>query len=348
MKRKLFMKNIYILLLLNFSILYSCSQLETSTPERKIAAYKSCNELALDIIGAKKDDSVDRILRAELLLKRKLTAKEISSINSAHFVGMNELGKDGSPAGLFNYSHRQLARKARILKQAGFSSSEIRSLMEKKIVGVLSEAQIMAALSAEDLAPSMNITIRQSGGLEQYYSLDSPDLVGKKILVNFIMDQYTPGANEPRYPVPQMVLTRDYLDESSQELINNLKIKSMKADNEFNEYGGWIVYTDQGAYSSDLITSNDPYMIANDIAANSFLQAIEMVKGAEGSSAKIRDIEFYHSHLERGEAFSAGDLEFVSKNTPKMLKLLESGGTFAMYAIPYKGQVLFKNSVKKK
>jgi hypothetical protein len=58
------------------------------------------------------------------------------AVYRAHMIGVGELGADRkTPARVGNYSFKQLLRKARILKRAGFTWYERRVLMQKKVVG---------------------------------------------------------------------------------------------------------------------------------------------------------------------------------------------------------------------
>ena len=68
-------------------------------------------------------------------LKRNLSDKELSAIERAHRIGLGEKGKDGKISAVGNYTQAQLRKKRNILAQAGFSKKEIRTLMEKGIVG---------------------------------------------------------------------------------------------------------------------------------------------------------------------------------------------------------------------
>jgi hypothetical protein len=76
-----------------------------------------------------------RVTDAETAIHRLLTKPQQTALNAAHEVGVGEPGKDGTPAKVDNYTPAQIAEKARILKDAGFTSNEIRTLMEKGIVG---------------------------------------------------------------------------------------------------------------------------------------------------------------------------------------------------------------------
>jgi hypothetical protein len=59
------------------------------------------------------------------------------AVLNAHNVGMGEIGADGvNMAGYNNWTRAQLRQKTEILKQAGFSSEEIRTIFERKLAGV--------------------------------------------------------------------------------------------------------------------------------------------------------------------------------------------------------------------
>ena len=85
--------------------------------------------------------SVARLNRAESVLNRELSEKQAQGILKAHKVGRGEIGRNGRPAKAGNYTTEQLLRKTRILKQSGFTSEEIRTLMENKVVGSSSDEQ---------------------------------------------------------------------------------------------------------------------------------------------------------------------------------------------------------------
>ena len=74
----------------------------------------------------------------ESSLKRTLTQQEVEALEKAHLVGKGEVGKNGQPAGVGNYTLAQLRKKAEVLKRAGFSEQEIRKLMEDRVVGISS------------------------------------------------------------------------------------------------------------------------------------------------------------------------------------------------------------------
>lgn len=68
---------------------------------------------------------------------KRLIDRDRDAVDRAHRIGAGELGADGvNPAAVGNYSPAQLRRKAEILRAAGYSSDEIRLLMESRVVGV--------------------------------------------------------------------------------------------------------------------------------------------------------------------------------------------------------------------
>ncbi|MBK7843414.1 MAG: hypothetical protein IPJ71_06910 [Bdellovibrionales bacterium] len=77
------------------------------------------------------------VARSEIseMLKREITENEMNAIEKAHLEGAGEIGENGGPAGVGNYTFGQKRRKSKILKEAGLSDSEIRVLMEKGRVG---------------------------------------------------------------------------------------------------------------------------------------------------------------------------------------------------------------------
>ncbi len=104
--------------------------------------------------------NIERINQAVKAIGRKATDKEASAVHKAHEIGMGEVGKDGiSAAKIGNYTQAQILKKARILKVAGFNSSEIRSLMENGVVG-LSE---FVDMGMKVLAATENLAGNTSG-----------------------------------------------------------------------------------------------------------------------------------------------------------------------------------------
>ena len=74
--------------------------------------------------------------KAEEVLGLTLSPSQKRAVEEAHLVGQGERGKNGALAGIGNYTEAQLRRKADILRRAGFSREQRRTLMEKGVVGV--------------------------------------------------------------------------------------------------------------------------------------------------------------------------------------------------------------------
>ena len=65
------------------------------------------------------------------LLGRPLKSRERNAIIEAHEISKGEVGKDGTPARMGNYTQAQLHRRAQILKESGLSQADIQLLMER-------------------------------------------------------------------------------------------------------------------------------------------------------------------------------------------------------------------------
>lgn len=79
----------------------------------------------------------ERISVAQQLLDRELTPEEQDALWRAHKIGEGpeDRGKDSRKPGVYNYTTEQVAKKARILAEAGFSPKERRMLLEAGIAG---------------------------------------------------------------------------------------------------------------------------------------------------------------------------------------------------------------------
>ena len=77
-------------------------------------------------------------LAEDSLKRRNLTQREVAAVESAHNIGRGEIGLDGSPARIGNYTPAQLRQKMKILEEAGFSKAERRKLVEDGVVGLSS------------------------------------------------------------------------------------------------------------------------------------------------------------------------------------------------------------------
>ena len=114
--------------------------------------------------------------RAEEVLKTKLSPAQQRAVEEAHLVGRGEKGKDGSIAGIGNYTEDQLKRKADILKRAGFSRNQRRTLMEAGVVGddILKRAdeQLEEALQKIRKSPEEPVLKAQGYKPEYYKGVD--------------------------------------------------------------------------------------------------------------------------------------------------------------------------------
>ena len=68
--------------------------------------------------------------------QRPLSRREAMAIQAAHKIGEGQLGRDGTPAGIGNYTNRQLRDKVKILRDAGFSRGDRRKLIQSGLIGI--------------------------------------------------------------------------------------------------------------------------------------------------------------------------------------------------------------------
>ncbi len=113
------------------------------------------------IVNAGIENEEDRKNQArELLLPRELKDTELDAIIAAHDVGKTERGLVGDSTEIFDYTFPHIAKKAEILKAAGFTSEEIRTLMENGIVG---NGGIPAGGEGEDSDLDIDTSARSKG-----------------------------------------------------------------------------------------------------------------------------------------------------------------------------------------
>ena len=103
----------------------------TSVSDRALQAGLSGIPFAKRLRGAKTNSPANK---AEEILGR-LNRSQKRAVEAAYLVGSGEKGKDGSLAGIGNYTQAQLRRKTEILQQAGLSPFQRRKLMESGVVG---------------------------------------------------------------------------------------------------------------------------------------------------------------------------------------------------------------------
>ena len=102
------------------------------------------------------------------------------AIEEAHLEGFGEKGKNGALAGIENYTEAQLRRKAKILKKAGFSLPQRRTLMESGTVGVMMDVDLttlsrrrMYQVEIESLSPEeLRLLNVKKLSVEQLQQLD--------------------------------------------------------------------------------------------------------------------------------------------------------------------------------
>lgn len=98
--------------------------------------------------------------RVSQILGREVTQSESDAIERAHLIGVGEIGKDGGPAALGNYTWGQLRKKNVELKEHGFSDKEIRLLVEKNVVGFTPE-EARSLFAQRYLDPNKSTNPRQ-------------------------------------------------------------------------------------------------------------------------------------------------------------------------------------------
>ena len=82
----------------------------------------------------------ERLSESERVLGRTLNTDQRQAVIDAHNVGTGQVGRDGTPAGIGNYTQTQIAGKARRLREAGFNRIQARELMENGLVGTATKA----------------------------------------------------------------------------------------------------------------------------------------------------------------------------------------------------------------
>lgn len=124
--------------------------------------------------AAKLTDS-DRKKAAGLLLNQNAAAgaakRVLSSAEEKALINAHEVGK---PRGYFTYTREDLAEKSRILKEAGFSNSERRLLMESGITGEITDPWTINAITThykKTLGKVEGLSAQQSAAIIKMESL---------------------------------------------------------------------------------------------------------------------------------------------------------------------------------
>lgn len=214
----------------------------------------------------------------------------------------------------------------------------------------ISTERIQAAMKAELAPPTTTISVRSETMEKDYLMLDNPQWWGQHINVDFFDNRYVqPGeAVEIKADrVPQLVLTKDFLDQSAQKLIQELKRQS--GWDSFQEVGGWIIYTDKHIYVSEVFGETHKSrhgVLGQALMMEQFEKVYKKVINNEGPTPVVADIEFYHTHYSRGEALAPGDYEGQRRYFRKRFKkILSPEGVYSIYAIPIQGEVIFRHAI---
>jgi hypothetical protein len=102
--------------------------------------------------------------KAQEILGRELTLAEQQAIERAHQIGNGQVGRDGSAAGVGNYTSQQLQDKYNTLASQGFAKSDIKKLMDYGIVG---KPRRISGTAWEALDPEATRTHRRFGKFYQ-------------------------------------------------------------------------------------------------------------------------------------------------------------------------------------
>lgn len=161
----------------------------------------------------------EELLReAARVLKRSLDQNQSEAILKAHFVGLGAIGKDKiHDAGVDNFTRSQLAIKARILRSAGFTISDVRALMENRIVGFeIFLAGYGAARLGMDLWDYFTYSPKTVLSLQKDFSkqkTDSSNIRNPKDLFKEIFEDFMHSDDEDRvyvYPIGSQIASHEY------------------------------------------------------------------------------------------------------------------------------------------
>lgn len=217
---------------------------------------------------------------AETVLNRRLNVDEAKAIDDAHNVGVGQLGKDKiNPASLGNYTKEQITEKALILRKAGFSSKEIRELMEKRIVGHELKEQDFNALMAQEQKNNEALkkiegTIRETKGLNQ---TDRQNLIEEA-------QQYFNDSNARLYSLMDSPTDKTIADEIAkmQSDINNQRQKiadkiKVRSSHQVDQTASTSIKNFQDMEkNAQLLTAEKTYILSTD--PKSQLKSVELSK----------------------------------------------------------------------
>ena len=176
---------------------------------------------------------------SKVLGGKSIGVRRQAALVEAHRVGLGEKGKDGTLAGIGNYTEAQLREKNRILKDAGFTPEEIRKLMEEGVVGKKFTKEAVAALGYQkpltqaqlqelgDSVKHLNLgQLRSLGENVKYLTKDQLQALGSKIQYMNLQDLQALGEKVQHLTPAQLksigvtiaVLTKDQIQALGKQL----------------------------------------------------------------------------------------------------------------------------------
>lgn len=106
---------------------------------------------------------------------RPLTRAQEDAVKRAHEFGDGQPGRDGKPAGVYNYTDAQLKEKLRILEDAGFTPDQAKQLIREGITGGdPSKAQVSGSL-IDTMEAERKRQIGEPGGQNNLKSINGED-----------------------------------------------------------------------------------------------------------------------------------------------------------------------------
>lgn len=173
--------------------------------------------------------------------------------------------------------------------------------------------------------------------------LNDPANVGKMVDVAFPVNQYGTPLESPDI-IRQRISSVTEMDDATKLLIQDLK-RSSGSGGDFRESSAWLIYTSRDVYRSEIGTGGH-YSISTATSTKLVRALLAKIRTIEGV-VRIEDIEFFHTHLEAGEAFNRGDVDSHVSFLMDIRWRLEADGTalrdeqFVSHAVPINGRVFY-------
>jgi hypothetical protein len=172
-------------------------------------------------------------------------------------------------------------------------------------------------------------------------ALDQPEMVGQFVTVSFRENPLGQTLTRPSR-VTQQIVSLELMDEITQKVLKQIKQRSTSRDGSFREVGVWIAYTKNAVYVSKILVGTE-YNFSWKDYQDGYRNIYSQIKEAEGK-VHLEDLEFFHTHLERGEVFSDPDMQTHQQHEGPLQKMMNLTGRFVSYAVPIKGRVFFRYS----